>query len=772
MEDCEMAVDRELFADSLPTYLTQFIGRADEINAVCELLQDHRLVSICGVGGAGKTRLAIEVARRRRADSAQEVHWVSLNGISEDREVYAAVADGIGLTGQLPARAVVSALRHRRATIVLDNCEVVRSGCQEFIQAILEDSTDVTFLTTTRVPVGTPTEYLYAIPPLSSFRTTTDAASDASLLFVDRCRLAAPSYGLTPHNTAAIHDICDALNGLPLAIELAASWVRVLSPDDLLGQIRQLRTRIDSRSTIVEERHRSLDAVLASSWFLLDPESRQVLSALSVFVGGFTRNAAEVVAGADLASIATLIERALIQRLPASNGASRYQMHALVREYAWDRAESRRQARDRHAAYFADLVDTLEKGSWNTPVEPSWSDPLGADLANIDEATRWSIAVGHAEEAARLAVGLDAFWVFSSPSAALREERLIDALAMRPAEGATAGVRARAKATHVLGLRTSGSNPAKAKPLMTQARQLFESIGDQGGAAAAIRDHGRACLMLGDVDQCLRDLRESLARCEDAGDQQGAAWCFLVLGWVARSTGDPDGAVKRFIGARQRFDELDSPFGACQSSLELGRLYADLGQWLPALDALQGVLVGVRDERFTANTADLMEVVAVIASFWEQNEAAAQLCGAISTWRETYESASWTGYPSRLDATTRLLRDRLDNRTWAISHAAGRALTPEYALDLVAHQINELVTLVTSRSSGLSAREVEILALVSEGLTNTGIACRLYLSPRTVGAHLRSIFTKLDVTTRTGAVHAASKLLPAPEAGVGTPTES
>lgn len=746
-----MAVDRELFADDLPTYLTRFVGRSEEIVTVSSLLERRRLVSICGVGGAGKTRLAIEVARRRRSVSGSETHWISLGRVSDASEVAAAVAAGIGLTGLVTDRAALSvaaALRLRRATIVLDNCEHVTDACRDLVDVVLTNARGVVFLTTTRVPIGHDGEHIYAIPPLSRVVGDAGAADDASALFVDRSILVAPAYELTPRNAAAIRDICDALHGLPLAIELAASWIRVLSADDLRDQIQQLHGRLKSDTAPVEGRHRSLDAVLGSSWELLTPSVRRVLSALGVFVGGFSRDAAQSVAGADLDSLVTLIDRALIQRLPAADGGTRFQMHELVRGYAWDQAEHRREVRARHAAYYADLVELLEHGSWNTPVEPAWSHPIGADLQNVDAAVQWAIAEGDAELALRLAVGLDAFWVFSSPSARLREARLVSALELPWQPASVTAIRARAQAQHVLGVKMINGDPAAAEIMLKQAVDLFESIHDHGGAAASLRDHGSACLRLGDLEQCWRDTRESLARCEAYDDRQGAAWSFLGLGFVDRDRGDIDAAIGDFNESRRRFHELGSPFGVCQAALELGRSYLDVGEWRLALQELRRVLDGVRVDRFTANTADLMEVLVVIAKVWHQLDDAARLCGAISTWRDTYEPVSWTGYQGNFRSTMTELRVELGERAWTAGFTTGRDLTPDATLRLTTDLIAKLDNQMAITASGLTGREVEILHLVSDGLSNTDIASRLYLSPRTVGAHLRSIFTKLDVNSR------------------------
>jgi predicted ATPase len=404
-----VTVDKELFADTLPTYLTRFVGRDREIATVLSMLHPGRLVTVCGVGGAGKTRLAIEVAKRSRARSGaledSEVYWVPLGAVVDPTEIPTAVGTGIGLTGPLgdrPLAPVVRALTDRRALLVLDNCEQVRGVCQELPASLLTACPMVTVLATSRVPLELSVEEVFSIPPLGGGTLPSDPfESDATALFLDRTTLVAGGYALTEHNAKTLGEICAVLHGLPLAIELAASWIPVLSPRDLLDHLRQARTGLASDTALVEERHRSLAVILDSSWHWMSASERRVLSALS--------------------------ERSLIQRLPDAQGGSRYQVHELVRNYALRRVEDDRPLRVRHFVYFLELVESLET-SWNTPVEPLWSNPIGADLANIEAATVWALDEGDAVGALRIAVGLDAFWIFSLPSANVRTARLEAAL--------------------------------------------------------------------------------------------------------------------------------------------------------------------------------------------------------------------------------------------------------------------------------------------------------------------------------------------------------
>jgi non-specific serine/threonine protein kinase len=419
-----VTADQELFADRLPTYLTRFVGRSREIADVESLLDDCRLVTICGVGGAGKTRLAIEVARRWRSRAGLgQAYWVSLAAISQPEAVPQAVVAGLDLdrgSGRDSLAVVIEALGDHPAVVLLDNCEHVAEACHRVLAPVMGACPELIVLATSREPLRVPGERLFPIPPLGAVDSSVgdDQRSEAADLFIDRALATAPAYALTESNTAVIGRICERLDGLPLAIELAASWVRVLSVNDLLVEIENGMEVLTSGTATVTARHRSMHAVLDSSWEWLGNEERRVLAGLSVFAGGFTREAAHAVAGARLSSLASLVERSLIQRLPDATGGTRYQVHELVRSYALERlecegAEVAESARSLHLDFFLALVERADT-AWETPNWSAWLELVRVDQANIDTAMLFALARRDAERALRLAAGLYSYWIFTS----------------------------------------------------------------------------------------------------------------------------------------------------------------------------------------------------------------------------------------------------------------------------------------------------------------------------------------------------------------------
>jgi predicted ATPase/DNA-binding CsgD family transcriptional regulator len=760
-----VTVDKELFADTLPTYLTRFVGRDREIAAVLSMLQPGRLVTVCGVGGAGKTRLAIEAAKRSRAHSGAiadyEVYWVPLGAVGDPTEVPTAVATAMGLTGGLgdqPLAPVVRTLRDRHALLVLDNCEQVAAACGELVASLLAACPTVTVLATSRIPLQVPAEEVFAIPPMGSGKPPSDPyESDATALFLDRATIVAGPYALTEHNANALGEICDMLHGLPLAIELAASWIPVLSPRDLLDHLRQADTALASDSPLVEERHRSLAVVLDSSWRWLTASERAVLGALAIFVGGFTRQAAEAVAGADLPVLATLTARSMIQRLPDARGGSRYQVHELVRSYALRHVEDDRQVRARHFAYFLELVETLET-SWNTQLEPLWSNPIGADLPNLSVAMMWVLEEGDAEAALRMAVGLDRFWIFSVPPPAVCLAWLEAALDLPWSPSGVIGIRARALAYRTAGILKVRADPVAAQGLQQQALRLFEDIGDQSGAADAIRTHGAASLLVGEPEKGRREIAESLARCQACHDEVGVAWCYDLMGIADFILGDYNEASSHLLESATLFQRLDAPLGACHALVDLGLSLRHEGKLPAALNAYGKALRYQREYRFTTETADSLDGLAVVAAALGHLELAAKLSGTASGWRETYQQESWFPMPNDFQKSTASVRRRLGERAGHEAYEAGRKLNSERAMRLAEEAVSALEEELQRRSSGLTAREIDVLHLVADGLSNAEIAERLVVSQRTVHAHLRSIFDKLGVNSRTAAAHAVASL--------------
>jgi DNA-binding CsgD family transcriptional regulator len=294
--------------------------------------------------------------------------------------------------------------------------------------------------------------------------------------------------------------------------------------------------------------------------------------------------------------------------------------------------------------------------------------------------------------------------------------------------------------------------------LQQQALRLFEDIDDQAGAADAIRTHGAVSLLVGEPEKGRREIAESLARCQACHDELGVAWCYDLLGIADFVLGDYNEASSYLLESATQFESLDAPLGACHALVDLGLTLRLEGKLPAALNAYRKALRYQRDFRFTTDSPDTLEGLAATAAALGHLDLAAQLFGIAAGWRETYQQESWFPMPNDFQKSAASVRRRLGERAWFEVYEAGRKLNSEHAMRLAEEAVSALEEELQRRSLGLTAREIDVLNLVADGLSNAEIADRLVLSERTVHAHLRSIFDKLGVNTRTAAVHAASSL--------------
>ncbi len=390
---------------SLPAAPNPLLGRHHEQADVVRLLTDPacRIVTVVAPGGMGKTRLALQVAEQLAPAFAEGTVWVALAAVADAAQVAVAIADALGCVvppDGAPHEQILVFLRERSLLLVLDNFEHVLDATP-VIRAIVEHAPQVRLLVTSRQRLHVDGEWVLdlaglAVPPAQHREEVTH--SPAVRLFVQRAQQADHAFVLGTENDDSVAQICRVVDGMPLAIELAAAWVRVLSCADILAEINRGLDLLHSTAVGgagIAARHRSMRAVFDASWSLLTPDEQRVLCGLSVFGGGFTRQAAEDVAGATLPLLAALLDKALVRRMTAPGSAVRYDLHPLVRQYAaerlQDRADMHAGVHARHMRYvvrlLADHDHRLNSGEQHTVILE-----LAAELANLRAAWAWAIA--------------------------------------------------------------------------------------------------------------------------------------------------------------------------------------------------------------------------------------------------------------------------------------------------------------------------------------------------------------------------------------------
>lgn len=497
---------RTLDATNLPVASSALVGRESELaELVAELSTGTRLLTVTGAGGTGKTRLALQVAAELVGQLRDGVFWVPLGGLSDPELVAGEVAQTIGAPDDL-----ASFLRGRELLLLLDNFEHLLEAAPA-VSALLSSSPDVRILVTSRAPLRVSGEREYWLEPLP--------VGDASALFVERARAA----GKELEPDAAIASICRRLDGLPLAIELAAARMRLLGPEALLERLDSALPLLTGGTRDAPERQRTLRATIEWSYDLLEPAAQDSFARLAVFAGSFPLSAAEAACDVDLEALASLVDLSLVKPI----GEDRFLMLETIREYARERLEDSNEAddlRDRHATFFARLGETAYDRRFDAEVE--WSARLEIDQDDMRAALDW-LATRDSDRALDLAGALGWYWL----SHGLLEEgrgRLSDALA------ASAGSDpARARALTALGALTARRGDVEAGlSRLVEGVGLWREVGERAELAAALDSLG-------------------WPRVYDAGDEAGALRAFEEAMEIWRELGDTAGETRALVGVCQ-----------------------------------------------------------------------------------------------------------------------------------------------------------------------------------------------------------------------------
>lgn len=400
--------------------LTSFVGREADVVAVRELVAKHRLTTLIGSGGSGKTRLATETARTMIGDLPDGIWLVEFAPIGTDGDVAQTALSGLGLRDALlgaspnsdPVDGLIAAIRDREMLLILDNCEHVIESVAKLAERVLGECRRLRILATSREPLGITGEALWQVEPLALPTGAGLASSPALVLLRDRAGAVRKDLGNDEHTKALMVRICRALDGMPLAIELAAARLRTMTIEQLANRLDDRFRLLTSGSRTAMPRHKTLRAVVDWSWELLTDAERMVLRRLSVFSGGAGLEAAERVCLGDaverdevLELLTSLAEKSLL--VPAGDGAPRYRMLTTIKEYAADRlaeAGESDQVRQAHLAYFTELAETAEP-HLRRAEQLEWLARLEADHDNLSAALRGAIAAGDAQAAMRLAAG-------------------------------------------------------------------------------------------------------------------------------------------------------------------------------------------------------------------------------------------------------------------------------------------------------------------------------------------------------------------------------
>jgi predicted ATPase len=721
--------------NNLPIQLTSFVDRDQETTDVRTLLSAARLVTLMGVGGTGKTRLALHVAAGSVETFRDGVWLVELASITNPALVAETVVDVLG--ARQPSRAAADALREtladRTVLLIMDNCEHVLGAVAELCSDLLRRCPGLRVLATSRESLDVPGEAIYRVPPLSlpdghALPPHSLDAYAATRLFVERARLYRPDLAPDPEEARTIARIALRLDGIPLAIELAAARTKVLS-------VAQIADRLDDRFRLLTggarsglSHHQTLQAAMDWSYDLLADEERALFRTLAVFAGGFSLDAAESVwrwdgsgAGDILDVLTRLVDKSLVLAEHLPSGEFRYRMLETVRRYALDRlVESGEagEARSRHRDHFRRLVEEAEPDLVG-PRQKAWLDRLELEHDNLRAALEWSTAdQGSGEAGLRMAAGLWWFWeirgywsegrrwlrdLLARPAPAWTEARVkalnaAASLALRQLDLDEATMLAEQSLEHarqlgdnrtaasclvILGLRACRlADFTQAQALGDESLNLSQQVGDHWGAAWAQATLGIVARERRDFERAKSLLEQSLRQVRLMGHQWGVAAVLTNLGLIAAEEGTTERAAAYFEEAADLFRDLGDKSFMAYTLLNLGANAIARSDYARASERFAESLSLRWELKELPGVATCLTALGCVAARLQDFRRAAVLCGAADALREITGASVPQWFRAEYERSLATVRDHLGQTDFSSAWEEGRLMPAEEAVAL------------------------------------------------------------------------------------------
>jgi predicted ATPase/DNA-binding CsgD family transcriptional regulator len=850
---------------TLPTEPNSFIGRERELDELCKLMGATRMVTLTGPGGIGKTRLALHALAAMAGDYPDGVRYVELGEVTSPDLVVARVASLVGVTeesGRLLQDTLADVLRQRAMVLAFDNCEHLLPACAKLCRLLLAAAPELRILATSREPLRVAGETVWQVPPLAVAPTdgVTGGAAEAVRLFADRAAAIAPGFELTPENVAEVAEVCRELDGIPLAIELAAARVRVLS-------VGQIRMRIADRFGLLTmgdraapARQQTLRATIDWSFGLLTGQEQAVLRRLSIFAGWSHEMAGDVCvddpsdlgdpgagdhvpAGAILDVMAALVDKSLVVRDREALGQARFHMLDTIREYAAEKlAAAGETERAQHRLRDHVLAVAERHFAIGMALIPApWADRVDlfrrydVDAGNIWVVLGECLTEGDAETGLRLCNAIRPCMLARGEFALGRE--WVDAFLALP-EAADADQRVRGQALIGRAQLMLSTDPVGAEPSARAGLELCQAVGDQFWTAAGLNLLSEIAVHTGRADEGEALSREASVIAEASGNEWNLGWALgiraaiaairgdlaaaaelagasievmraidhrwgvaraqLGLGDLARATGDPGAAQRLYSGALGYLREIDARPEIARCLSGLGRIALELGDLDAARRYLAESLRLCRDIGTRIGLARGLESCAALAAREGDAGRAVRLAAASAALRDTSGRPQVPG--ARAEKYLAAAR-HLGDEAVALAWAQGLALSIEAAIDLAIggrvdtgprgdtpdpdgpypadspagwqkppsypagesapsrgddppyppmwpSATNQTAVIGGDGKNVLTARELEIAALVARGRRNKAIAEELVISPATVARHIANIMLKLGFQSR------------------------
>ncbi|CAL9656554.1 ATP-binding protein [Streptomyces sp. enrichment culture] len=742
---------------------TGFVGRAAELEAVRRAVTEARVVTLTGLGGVGKTRVAVRAAHQMAVDFPDGVSVAELSGLRDAEFLPNTVASAVGLpevASTEPMDQLIDHFSDKHALLVLDTCEHLVEAMAMFVDILLSHSAGLVFLLTSRQPVALPGEFVLPIPPMPSpDADANEQDNDALALFVSRAKAALPSFSLTEENRSEVIALCRRLDGIPLAIELAAVRLRTMPLEQILGRLDD-RFRLLAGVRTAQARHHTLRTTIEWSHSLCSEAERELWARLSVFAGGFTLAAAEEVgSGGELEGrdvldlLGALVDKSVVQR---TEGVLEYRYHLLdtIREYGAEQLEQNGRTEEytrRHQDFFLRMAERAGE-EWLGDQQLEWGGRLAADFDNFRVAMDFAIAHPADQAAFRLVNGLHGLWLGRSRLTEAR--RWIEkALAAEPEPTVEQGV-----ALYYGSYFGLLQADRAAQETVRRCRAVAELLDDDFLRARALYVETYEMLMWSrDVECTMASYEESRRVLRASGDLHPLVAGYLNTAVFHAAHGNPTQSLSDADECLRELEHLPRERWA-RNYLTIAQvlaLWAD-GKFAESRELGRRVLPSALDQGETMSLAATVEFLSWVACAEQDHEHAAILLGG--------STALWRQVGTTLWGVRALTNLRTETENALMLRLGAERFTQVYAHGTKL-EVSELVNIACghgqrtasspppdvvngSALGPLTPREREVADLIVEGLTNRQIAERLVISKRTADTHVEHILTKLGVTSR------------------------
>ncbi|MDQ0632158.1 putative ATPase/DNA-binding NarL/FixJ family response regulator [Arthrobacter pascens] len=752
-------------ARTVPRPLTSFVGRKQELAELLGWLASgpDRLLTITGAAGSGKTRLALALAAEAEPKVNQRVYWSDFSGMPNPQLVASTIASAVGAyikPAQTELAAVAEHLGSTPALLVLDNCEHIARECARISVDLVATCPELRILVTSRVSLPTKaarTRLLDPLPVPAEARLPWKdiAACESVKLFSQRASMVVPGFVVTPQNAAALARVCRRLDGLPLALELAASRTKILTTEQLDERLEQALSLLSRNGQFAAQRHATLRAALDWSYALLSPPEQTLLRRLSVFAGGWGLEDAEsVCAGgaletADILTVLSdLVDQSLVVVERPIGGGRRFRLLEVIRQYADEqlRASGERSLlRSSHAGRFA-AVAMQARGELNGPRQPAWTARLEQDRENFRAVLGWSLdAPEGLESGAEVVCSLSQVWQ-------LRGEFAEGLMWHRKYLGNSHALSLRAQAE----LHESTGFLAVHARLVDEAREhweraaaIFADIGDSAAVGRQLHFLAHAT-MNRDARKGADLAAEGLALEREAGDEWWTSACLFALGDASFLQEDFAKAAECYRESQQLARRLGHPFAIARRCVRLGQLAGSRGDFdearLHLIESMQTARNGNDDWGITMALA----AWAAVAAATGMPKTSAMLLGATQARLDRYGAVLWALDRSHFARTASKTSALVGADAFQAYLEEGRSLTEQETESLLKELQEPQQAAASAGMPGLPAvaltpREAQVLHLIAEGESNQRIAARWGLSVRTVERHIANLYMKIGV---------------------------